>query len=58
MKNSLGRYVPEGFIPFQSSRAFLEQPRTREKIILSENKGIKNFLQSVGHLIAWESVPI
>jgi len=41
MKNSLGRYVPEGFIPFQSSRAFLEQPRTREKIILSENKGNK-----------------
>ena len=41
MKNSLGRYIPEGFIPFQSSRAFLEKPRTREKIILSENKGNK-----------------
>lgn len=41
MKNSLGRYIPEGFISFQSSRAFLEKPRTREKIILSENKGNK-----------------
>ena len=41
MKNALGRYVPEGFKPFVGSKDYLNQSRTTEKVIYSENKGNK-----------------
>lgn len=41
MKNSLGRFVPEGFKPFLGSKEYLKHPRTTEKVIFSGNEGNK-----------------
>ncbi|HEY8395196.1 MAG TPA: citrate lyase subunit alpha, partial [Bacilli bacterium] len=41
MKNAIGRFIPDGFKPFQGSKDYLNYPQTKEKIIYSDNQGEK-----------------